>query len=96
LTNAAIDTVQTNYFMDHGGEERWNPLVAGMVNSGDHLGFTISAVGGAYLLDRGLQSIRDRNLRTIGYIVWSLAEVAACYNNSREFGFLFPVVAIRW
>ena len=94
LSNVAMDIVQTNDFMGK-GREAWNPIVAGMVNSHDHFGFTATALVGSYLIDRGLQSM-NKEWRKIGYIVWSAVEIAACANNSREFGVGFPMLVVRF
>lgn len=95
IMSSLMDTYQTNRWMDRPGTYEQNPLMAPFVKPGNQAVFTTVALGATYLLDRGVQSIRDKSTRTFIYLLWYGFSTAAVLNNQRRFNVGFPVVWIQ-
>ena len=93
--NATMDYLSTLHFMDRGGIEL-NPILAPVVNRGDRIGFTVISITYAYGATRIIDSIKDKGVRNFLYGVLSVIHGYLAYRNGQQFGFGFPLVAVRF
>lgn len=98
IGNGLMDTYQTCSFMQNEDIGERNPLVKPLFDLKNQPLFAAAAVGVIYLTDRGIGSIRDKNLRVLAYLAWASLELTVVNQNFRRYNTGFPVVwvQVRW
>lgn len=93
--NAVQDIAQTTDFSAHGFHEL-NPAVKKWVDNKRLFPFVVATAGTCYLLDRGIQSIRDEKTRIGAYAVLALVEGYAVAHNRKLFHNGFPLFYLKF